>query len=212
MRFSDVRYGQLRRLLCYVVLMICALQCGPVSAQQPISQGGHGTCPAVSVRDAADAVLGAFQAKDGERLASLVHPDKGVRFSPSAFVNVDEDVVRSRDEMKAFWTDSKLYQWGFAEGSGDPITMTPAAYAERYIIDRDFSNATSVSINGDQAAGTTTNNAADVYPMATRVEYYIDPAVKQPAQINAWAAIRLVFENAQGCWLLIAIIHDEWSV
>jgi hypothetical protein len=195
-----------------MVLMICALPCDPVGAQQTISQASHDKCSAGSARDAADAALAAFQAKDGVRLASLVHPEKGVRFSPSAFVNVDEDVVLSRDQIKGFWKDSTSYRWGYAEGTGDAITMTPAAYAERYILDRDFSTATSVNINDDQATGTTYNNAADIYPTAMRVEYYIDPAVKDPRRVNEWAAIRLVLENVQGCWLLIAVIHDGWSV
>jgi hypothetical protein len=202
----------MRRLFIVWSLIICALPWDPISAQQTISQASHDKCPAGSVRDAADAALGAFQAKDAERLTSLVHPEKGVRFSPSAFVNVDQDVVLSRDQIKDFWKDSTSYRWGYAEGTGDPIMMTPAAYAERYILDRDFSNATSVNVNDDQATGTTYNNAADIYPAAMRIEYYIDPAVKDPQRVNEWAAIRLVLENVQGCWLLIGVIHDEWSV
>jgi len=89
--------------------------------------------------------------------------------------------------------------------------MSSAAYAERYVLDRDFSQAMAVSINDDQVAGTTSNNAAEVYPQATRVEYFVDSSVIDPRRVNEWAALRLVIEKQGGCWVLIAVIHDTWS-
>ena len=104
------------------------------------------------------------------------------------------------------------YLWGYAEGTGDPIEMTPAAYGERYVLDRDYSNQSSVKVNDDQTVGTTTgNNATVVYPTATRVEYYFDPGSGTSKEGEDWTALRLVFENAQGSWLLIAVIHDARS-
>ncbi|MEA3276099.1 MAG: hypothetical protein U9Q81_12570 [Pseudomonadota bacterium] len=156
--------------------------------------------------------MAAFQSKDGERLASLVHPNKGVRFSPAAYVILDEDVVFTRDQASVFWTDAKTHLWGYAEGSGNPIGMTSAAYAERYILDRDFAHPSSVRINDDHSSGTTHNNAAEAYPGATRVEYYIEPSAGEAEGGSDWAALRLVFEKLDGSWYLIAVIHDAWSV
>lgn len=195
-----------------LLLIIGALLSASVLAQVPIAEEGRKTCLSGSARKAADAVLAALVAKDGEQLALFAHPQKGVRFSPSAFVNIDEDVVLSREQVKSLWTDPTTHVWGYAEGSGDPIEMTSAAYAERYVLDRGFSQPASVNVNDDQAAGTTSNNAGEIYPEATRVEYYVDPSIQDPQRTNEWAALRLVLENVQGCWLLIAIIHDAWSV
>ncbi len=189
---------------CALLLVACSEQRSEVQASGTILQ------PA-SIREIADQILTALQTKDGERLASFIHPEKGVRFSPSAYVNVDEDVVLSRDQIQTFWMDSVTYLWGYAEGTGDPIELTPAAYAERYILDRDFSNPSSVNVNDDQAAGTTRNNVADIYPKATGVEYYIEVGADGAEEVNNWAALRFVFDKVRDSWFLIAVIHDVWT-
>lgn len=195
-----------------VMLMIYTLFCTSCTDQKGSPQANDGNLRSLTVRETADQVLAALQARDGQRLASLVHPEKGVRFSPSAHVIRGEDVVFTRDQVEAFWTDTKTYLWGYAEGSGDPIEMTPMDYAERYILDRDFTHPSSVNVNDDQAAGTTGNNAAEAYPTATRVEYYIEPSAGDSEGGSDWAALRFVFEQVEGSWLLVAVIHDAWSV
>lgn len=173
-----------------------------------VVQGGAGT----DVVQVANQVLDALQAGDGNRLASLVHPEKGVRFSPSAYVDVEADRVVSPDQVKRFWTDDHTYVWGYAEGTGDPITMTPAQYVRAYVLSRDFRHASSINVNDDRASGTTKNNAATVYPGGTRVEYYIPPSAHGSVEQHDWAALRLVFEWIGGSWFLVGVIHDRWSV
>ena len=83
-------------------------------------------------------VLNAFEQKNGKRLAKLVHPEKGVRFSPSAFVDIKLDRVLSRDQVEHFWIDRSTYLWGYSDGSGDPIILSPTQYCRDYILTRDF--------------------------------------------------------------------------
>jgi len=167
--------------------------------------------PAASseLTQAAKAVVDAFAAKDAEALASWSHPQKGVRFSPYAYVNVENDVVFSAAQIERFWTDPKTYRWGFADGSGEPLVMTPSEYCDRYVFDRDFRDSSSISVNDDQASGNRINNAASVYPDASRVEYYIEPSTSGGLD---WAALRLVFERDGDAWRLVGVIHDEWTI
>ena len=153
-----------------------------------------------------------WQTRDGNRLASLVHPEKSVRFSPSAYVDIETDLVFSPDQVKRFWTDRSIYVWGYAEGTGDPINMTPAQYVREYVLSRDFRHPSSINVNDDRASGNTQNNAATVYPAGTRVEYYIQPSVRDAMAQHDWAALRLVFEQIGSAWFLIGVIHDQWSV
>jgi hypothetical protein len=156
--------------------------------------------------------LEALQTRNGNQLASLVHPEKGVRFSPSAYVDIEADLVFSPEQVKRFWIDRSTYMWGYAEGSGDPINLTPAQYLHKYVLSRDFHNPSSINVNDDQASGNTKNNAATVYPNGTRVEYYIQSSVRNAVEQHDWAALRLVFERIDGSWLLVGVIHDQWSV
>ena len=196
-------------ILAFAVLAFETASCSNAQHPEPKTTGiDHADS---SILQAARQVVEAFKAKDGKRLAKLVHPEKGVRFSPSAYVDVESEVVFFRAKVSQFWTDRKTYTWGFADGTGDPINMTPSQYCDRYIMDRDFLHASSISVNNDRARGNTNNNAASVYPQGARVEYYIEPSPGEGVPEFDWAALRLVFERSGGSWFLVAVIRDEWT-
>jgi len=163
-----------------------------------------------SARLQADRVLAALRNRDGRALAALVHPEKGVRFSPSAYVDVGTDRVFSAAQVEKLWSDDRIYRWGDAEGSGDPIELTARAYLARYALGEgeDFTQPTSVHVDDDRAVGSTVNNAAQVYPGAARVEFF---AAGKQADGYDWQTLRLVFERSGQRWWLVGVIHDAWS-
>jgi hypothetical protein len=200
---------RMRNFLAFGGVLLLAITAA-CSADRNAPQGGAaGATPDLSAM--AQQVVAAFQAKDGEGLARLVHPDKGVRFSPYAFVDLTEDQVFSREQVARFWQDPQPYLWGYADGSGDPIELSAAHYIERYVMDRDFAHPTAVGIDADRARSTTDNNVTRAYPQARRVELYVEPAPEQGDPTYEWAALRLVFEPHDGVWYLIGVIHDEWT-
>jgi hypothetical protein len=157
----------------------------------------------------AGGVLEAVQEQDGERLAALAHPELGVRFSPYAYVDVAQDRVLNRSELETLWQDQRIHAWGSFDGSGEPIQMTAAQYFDRFVMDRDFSKATVITVNNHRARGNTADNSAEAYPRATFVEYYVEAAEGQPE--TDWTALRLVLEQHAGKWQLVGVIHDEWT-
>ncbi len=165
-----------------------------------------------SVIDVANEILDALEKKDAEMLAKLVHPKKGVRFSPSAFVDIEIDRVFSSVQIEQFWEDRRTYTWGYEDASGDPIVQTPTQYCREYITTLDFRRLAVVNVNDDQATGNTANNASVVYPTATRVEYYIKPSMLNLNEQVDWEALRLIFERHNGSWFLVGVIHARWSV
>lgn len=195
------------KILSMLVLSACiALAAAGCRDEQEQSANGS---PAPAVIGAARDVVAALQANDGERLAGLVHPQQGVRFSPYAYVDRERDRVFSSQQIKQFWTDRHTYTWGDEDGTGDPITLTPAQYSARFVMDRDFANPSSINVNADRASGNTRNNAAEAYPSGTRVELYVAPASGE-SEFD-WAALRLVFEQVAGTWYLVGVIHDQWT-
>ena len=164
---------------------------------------------AATVLCSASQVVAAFKASNGAQLASLVHPTKGVRFSCYAWVDVDHDVRLSRAQVRRFWADETAYLWGSADGTGDPIQMTPREYCLTYVLDRDFTRPSSISVNSDRRYGNTSNNAASTYPDSMRVEYYI---AATPGVEMDWVALRLVFERRGRSWYLVGVMHDQWTI
>lgn len=174
--------------------------------------------PDAEVRQAAADVVAMLNGHDGVALAALAHPEKGVRFSPYAYVDVESDVVLMPSDLERLWEDETVRTWGAEDGTGDPIEATARQYAARFVLDRDYSEAL-VSVNDDQAEGNTVNNAADAYPDGTRVEYYIEDMEfvgtgpdGEPASGSVGTALRLVFEQVDGEWRLVGVIHDEWTI
>lgn len=197
-------------LICIIFLFLFGtVSCGKID--DPERRVSSDNQVDSSVLQVAKQVVEIFNTQDGKKLASLVHPEKGVRFSPYAFVDTENDVVFSNIQIEAFWADETIYTWGFADGTGDPINMTPSQYCREYIMDRDFLNPSSININNDRAFGNTNNNAAMIYPYGTKVEFYIEPAMQSDTSELDWAALRLVFEKNKNSWFLIAVIHDEWT-
>lgn len=197
-----------------VLLIVAGLYAGerrgappptPVAGQAP-ARGG-----AEEIVLAANEVVEAFARRDGERLAGRAHPHKGVRFSPYAYVDVEQDRVFLPAQLRRFWDDATVYVWGDADGSGEPIALTSAQYVERFVLDRDYRAAGRVGVNADQPRGNTVDNAAQAYPQGTRVEYYVEPAPGGGAAAFDWSALRLVFEQVDGRWRLVGVIHDQWT-
>jgi hypothetical protein len=203
MRNAAIRTMMIAALAPAVVLVGCF----PVPQPPP-----NGPTQSSSVRVVADQVIAAIKSQDGAALSAFVEPGKGVRFSPYAFVDVKKDVVLTGEEVAGFWDSTKVYTWGREDATGDPIKLTPTKYAERYVFDADFSAATTVSGNNDQAHDNTVNNAAEVYPGDTRVEYYVTGTAEGGQPGNDWKALRLVFEKIGDSWFLVGVIHDQWTM
>jgi len=160
------------------------------------------------VRARAREVVVALKQRDVRALARIAHPDKGVRFSPYAFVHVDTDVVLASDEIENAFEDRAKRLWGRYDGSGFPILLTFAEYYEEFIYDRDFAAAEHVSYDERLGVGNTIDNSLEVYPAGHVVEYHF-PA--DEGSLN-WSSLRLVFEEKDGEWYLVGVIHDEWTI
>lgn len=65
-------------------------------------------------------------------LASFVHPEIGLRFSPYAYV-VPEHLVFTPDQSPGLMADPTAYTWGAFDGSGEPTQMAFAEYFDRFV-------------------------------------------------------------------------------
>ena len=164
---------------------------------------------AIGLRSTA-AVL-AMKTRNTRMLSTLVHPCKGVRFSPYAYVNPKKDLVFKPAQVTRFFKDTKKYHWGFYDGSGEPIVMTPTQYFQRFVYDRDFANAKEVGYNRSIGQGNTPDNSSTVYPKAIVVEYHF-PGFDPKYGGMDWRSLRLVWERLGRAWYLVGVIHAEWTI
>jgi hypothetical protein len=157
-------------------------------------------------------VISALKAKDMARLSTFVHPRKGVRFSPYAYVTPEEDLILKRMQFAGRWTSKRRYKWGSYDGSDDPIRLTFRAYYRRFIFDHDYSRAKRIGYNDQfMGHGNTLNNITDIYPQGIVVEYHFPGFDPQYGGLD-WASLWLVFEREGKEWYLVGVVHDEWTI
>ena len=156
-------------------------------------------------------VLAALKARDGARLAQLVHPTKGVRFSPYAYVQRDSDVVVARDSVARLFGDPTVRHWGYFDGSGDPLDRTFDQYYARFVYDVDFITAPDTRLNGPAIRpGNAPSNLREVYPDAQWIEYSF-PGFDAKYGGMDWRSLWLVFERIDASWFLVGIVHGSWT-
>ena len=203
------------RLRLPSALLALALSTGCWSEQSTQSGPAEPAPLAVSggepVRSRATAVLAAIRDRDPSAVAAFVHPSKGVRLSPYAYVDASEDQVLSPVELVDSWNGGAPRRWGVEDATGEPLEMSCAGYFERFVYDADFMNAGQVSLDRTIGRGNTVNNANQFYPDASIVEYHF-PGFEPVYDGMDWRSLRLVFEEVDGTWYLVGIIHDQWTV
>lgn len=180
----------------------------PAATQE---QDGNNEGKDVVVADLAQEVILLIKEKNFEDLSLFVHPDKGVRFSPYGHVNVLTDRVYTAKELSKALSDTATYNWGSLDGSGDPINLTFEEYYQKFIYDKDFAKPTKIAYDTVIGKGNTLINYEEVYPNTRLVEYHFPEFDKQYDGMD-WESLRLIFEEKDGAWYLIAVIHDQWTI
>ncbi|MFM9327276.1 hypothetical protein [Paenibacillus mesotrionivorans] len=159
---------------------------------------------------AAKAVV-ALKERDWAGLALAAHPDKGVRMSPYVHVDMKQDVILTRDEIKRLQDDKTVRTWGAYDGSGEPIKLTFAEFYDKFLYNHDYAKPEKSAYDEPIGKGNTVNNIKEVYPGSHFVEYYFsgfDPKV----QGMDWASLILVFEEKGGAWYLTGLVRNQWTI
>jgi len=163
------------------------------------------------IKETSDKLINAISSKDSETISEFIHPIKGVRFTPYTNVSVEKDVVFNIEKIKEFFNDQEVYLWGYYDGRGDEIYLTPTKYYEEFIYTEDFINAEEIGYNEVLSSGNSVENQFEIYENAIVVEYYFSGFNPEFGGAD-WKSIRLVFEEYEGSWKLVGIINNQWSI
>lgn len=163
------------------------------------------------IKTISDETILAIKNKDSEKWAQLVHPIKGVRFTPYTYVSVERDVVFVQEDIRNFFNDQNQYLWGYYDGTGWDILLTPTEYYERFIYSHDFINAEQVGYNEVLSHGNMLENQFEVYDNPIIVEYYFPGFNLEYGGLD-WRSLRLVFEEYNNTWKLVGVISNQWTI
>ena len=149
--------------------------------------------------------------KNMNSLSSYIHPNKGVRFTPYSYVDLQEDLMFSSQQIINLLQSSQVYTWGAFDGTGDPIQKNFNDYFDRFVYDKDYSNPHIIGNNVEIGTGNSINNITQAYPNGQFVEFHFTGFDPQYGGMD-WRSLRLVFEELNNTWHLVGIIHSEWTI
>ena len=156
-------------------------------------------------------VLEAMKSRDFAALSQMVHPDRGVTFTPYSTVDPDCDLCFTPAQIAAAAEDGTSYVWGVTDGKGSPIDLTIPAYFDQYVFNADYTQAPMIGVDTVLASGNAMENVTDSFPHGRFVEYYF-PGLDAANMGFDWCALKLVFEVYQEQWMLVGVIHSEWNI
>ncbi|CAM4337273.1 hypothetical protein L1N85_11100 [Paenibacillus alkaliterrae] len=161
-------------------------------------------------QEAAAAVILALKDADLATLASYIHPDKGLLFSPYAHIETVSAKVFQAADLPAM-SDPTVYNWGSYDGTGEPIELTFQQYYDKFVYGKDFMEAETVGVNEIKGMGNTLVNIEEVFPGSFVMDYYFSGFDKQYEGMD-WESLILVLEEFVGAWYVSAIVHSQWTI
>lgn len=161
--------------------------------------------------DFAYTALSYIHVKDYEALASIVHPEYGLVFSPYTTINLSSNKCFTSAQVSDFGEDLTDYVWGVRE-NGEPIELTPEDYFSQYVYVYDYSNAHIIGINNIVRSGNALENVEIVFPDSNYIDFYVSGKNQEDNGDNiSWSILRLVFEDYNDILRLTGIIHSEYT-
>ena len=162
------------------------------------------------ILDRALEIAGYLRDRDWSSLAGTVHPELGVTFTPYSTVS-ENDLNFTAADVADFAGNQSSYLWGYTDGSGLPLSLTPEDYVKDYVFNADYTLAHCIGINYVFSSGNSLENVADAYPDATFVEFYYS-GLDESNEGFDWCGLKLVFEPFGGHLMLVGIIHSQWTI
>jgi len=196
----------------------------PLPEASPSPKSSAGAAPAggalqpldpkdnLSLLEAACAVNRALKNGDYAALAAAAHPVKGVTFTPYSSVDPETDLTFSPEQLRNLAQDKTVYAWGFVDGRGSLIEMTMADYLARYVYNADYTQAPQVGVDQVLMQGNALENIAEAYPEGRFVDFCYPNGLDSASGGMDWCSLKLAFEPGDTGWLLVGIVHGEWTV
>lgn len=157
------------------------------------------------------AVLNSFKNQNYKDLSKLVHPTKGVFFTPYSTVNRSKDKMFGPTDLIHTGENRKIYTWGLQDGSGLPIELSMSDYFRKFVYNADYVTAPILGINTVISSGNSQENVLEAYPNCYFIEFYF-PGISSESKGFDWYGLKLVFESFNNDYMLVGVIHSEWTI
>ncbi len=155
------------------------------------------------------AAMRALQSNDTRALATLVHPTRGVSFSPYVYADAKTDINFKRGQIAHLAHHPRPWNWGDYDGEGGAMMLTWNEFRQRALLRRPYLPGAQQSFNEIYHNGNVINNVDEAYPGAIIARYYRAGTEKYGGM--DWQALYLAWRPVGKTWYLVGIVGDQWS-
>jgi hypothetical protein len=211
----------MKNVLFLTLLSGCFFGCSELTnEQEALAQSGEADSSSLdseaesilmSIEDLAVEYLSMIQQLKWSELSKL-NGMQLVLFSPYSYVDTIQAVRLNFDDLAAASRNDVFLTWGISDGEGEPIVMSVDGYFKRFVNDVDYlSDRDEMNVGTMTQRGNSWVNVHDVFPGSTVVEFYRGSRNPDMAEMD-WRALGLVFEEIDNQWILVAVVHNEWTI
>jgi hypothetical protein len=147
-----------------------------------------------------------IKGKKYEELSNIVHPQKGLLFSPYGLIDNENAIVLTQEKVKRLKENTQLFIWGYEYNSSEIIMMTFENYYHNYVYNYEYTKSRNIGINDIVGDNRTVDNIKEIFPQGEYVDFYL-PAMTDDNK--SWTSLRLVFEQFEGMYYLVGIVGDR---
>ncbi|WP_053367867.1 GerMN domain-containing protein [Bacillus sp. FJAT-27245] len=157
-----------------------------------------------------EVVFNQLMTKQWEELANNINIERGLVYSPYSNVGDSDDLHFSKEEVRRFAEDQKIYSWSWDQSEAE-FKATPNDFVENLLKKRNnyVYEYDEITYN-DSNVGTMVNTIHDIYPNAIYVEYLDEPDRESLDWYN-YQAIRFVYEEIDNEWYLIGLVRGAYN-
>lgn len=164
-------------------------------------------CSDDQARSVLDQAIEAIRSQDGEKLSELVDADRGLRVHRHWWNPV---VKFDHQELSQIFDSDKPYEWGTADGSGEPIVGS-FQNVILPLLDRNLVSATD-SACGELLHGSTAG-IVQLPPLYEGINYYSIYRPAGPDEIEFdWGSWAIGIERGPEEYFLSYLVHYEWEI
>ncbi len=164
-------------------------------------------CQDEGVYDLLGDLKSAIENQDGESLAKLVHPERGLRIRHAWW---NPEVFLTGGELEELFISSTSYDWGIEDGSGLPISG-PFKQEILPILQEDFLQSVDMACNEILQGGTAGIIRLPFdYQLIDFYSFY-RPGTEENSELN-WGSWVIGVEQWQGDYYISFLVHFAWEI
>lgn len=205
---------KVRKFILLVCITACLTSCTcfpSISTEKPTQNSAQPPHKETSkAYQVAIDVLHSIDAQDFKTLSKYIHPEKGVIFVPFSFVDYDECISFSKEQVENFGADNTIYNWGTHDASPNAIELTAQDYFKAFVYDKKYLQTKQVAIDDIIRQGNSIENVMEVFPDCTFVEFY-DEGSKDNDGLD-WSSLKVVMVQFEDDFRVVAFVHSSYTL